>query len=87
MCRAKEWVKTGDILDDEEYYEMTNIKYKFNSKGQILLESKEDMKKRGLPSSDVFDSLCLTFAKGSSQIINTEQTGSPIQKYYDEIGF
>jgi hypothetical protein len=29
----------------------------------LLLESKEDMKKRGLPSPDVFDALMLTFAK------------------------
>jgi hypothetical protein len=60
-------LKTGQLLNDDEYYEMTNIKYKFNHKGQIFLESKEDIKKRGLPSPDAFDSLALTFAKNTMQ--------------------
>ena len=59
--KLKEWLKTSDLPDDE-YFELSNIKYKFNSKGQMLIESKDDMKKRGLPSPDVSDSLMLTFA-------------------------
>ncbi len=65
--KLKEWLKTGQLPNDDEYYEMTNIKYKFNHKGQIFLESKEDIKKRGLPSPDAFDSLALTFAKNIAQ--------------------
>jgi hypothetical protein len=70
--KLKEWLKTGQLPNDDEYYEMTNIKYKFNHKGQILLESKEDIKKRGLPSPDAFDSLALTFAKNAVQ-----ESGAP----------
>ena len=33
-----------------------------NSKGEILLEKKEDMKRRGLPSPNEADALALTFA-------------------------
>jgi len=37
--------------------QLSSIKFKLTSKGQIQIESKEDMKKRGLPSPDYADSL------------------------------
>lgn len=53
-----------DIEDDEELIsQLSNIKYKINSRGQIQIESKDDMKKRGLPSPDRADALMLAFAK------------------------
>ena len=53
-----------DIEDDEELIEqLSNIKYKLNSRGQIVIESKEDMKKRGRKSPDRGDALMLAFAK------------------------
>lgn len=58
--------ETGDIdieNDAELISQLSNIKYKINSRGQIQIESKEDMKKRGLPSPDKADTLMLTFAK------------------------
>lgn len=61
--RTKEWLKTGSLLKDDDFYELANIKYHFNSKGKLQIESKEDIKKRGLPSPDVSDALILTFAK------------------------
>ena len=36
--------------------------YFYNTKGKLQLESKEDMKDRGLPSPDDGDALALTFA-------------------------
>jgi hypothetical protein len=36
--------------------------YTYNSNGRLILESKDDMKKRGLRSPDAGDSLALTFA-------------------------
>jgi hypothetical protein len=85
--KVKEWLKTGQLPRDDDYYEMANIKYKFNSKGQIMLEKKEDMKKRELPSPDVFDSLCLTFAGASrGRVYHKEATEQP-QPYYPEVGF
>jgi hypothetical protein len=51
-----------DLPDDEELTgQLSNIKYKFNSKGQLVIESKQDMKKRGLTSPDCADSLALCF--------------------------
>ncbi|MDI6840444.1 MAG: hypothetical protein QMD71_06335 [bacterium] len=53
-----------DIENDEEMIaQLANIKYKINSRGQIQVESKDDMKKRGLPSPDRADALMLAFAK------------------------
>lgn len=59
--RVKEWIATGSLIQDEDWYELTNIKYKFTANGKMLMESKEDMKKRGLSSPDVADALMLTF--------------------------
>lgn len=42
--------------------QLGSIKYKFTSRGQILIESKDDMKKRGLPSPDRADTLMLAQA-------------------------
>lgn len=58
--------ETGDIDIENDAMlisQLSNIKYKINSRGQIQIESKEDMKKRGLSSPDRADTLMLTFAK------------------------
>lgn len=62
----RERFETGDIEieDDEDLVaQLADIKYKVNSRGQILIESKEDMKKRGRVSPDRADALMLAFAK------------------------
>ena len=49
-----------DIPDNEQLIsQLTGRKYSMTSKGQIKLESKEEMKKRGLKSPDHADSLAL----------------------------
>lgn len=82
--KVKEWIKDADLTKDDDWYELSNIKYKFNSKGQLQIESKDDMKKRGLSSPDVADALMLTFAnKNKIEIPNQSQ---PLESYYPEIG-
>jgi hypothetical protein len=50
------------LPDDEELAgQLSAPKYKFDSAGRIVIESKEDMKKRGVDSPDRADALCLTF--------------------------
>jgi hypothetical protein len=49
--------------------DLTSIGYKFTSDGKLLLESKEDMRRRGLPSPDEGDAVALCF---------TEPNGSPV---------
>lgn len=57
---AKEWLKTAILEKHEDWYQLAKPKYKILSSGQIQLESKEDMKKRGVSSPDVADALVLT---------------------------
>ena len=45
--------------DDELIKQLANRKYHITSRGRIVLEKKEDMKKRGLGSPDCADSLAL----------------------------
>lgn len=48
------------IWNDEKLIaQLSNRKYKVNSKGKIELEKKEEMKKRGLTSPDIADALAL----------------------------
>jgi hypothetical protein len=61
----RERFEQGDIdLDDDDELaaQLANLKFKFTSRGQIQIESKEDMKKRGLRSPDRADALMLAFA-------------------------
>ena len=51
--------------------DLTSIGYKFTSDGKLLLESKEDMRRRGVPSPDEGDAVALCF---------TEPNGSPVPR-------
>jgi len=59
----RELFRTGHIdidPDDEELAtQLQSMKWKVNSAGKIQVESKEEMKKRGLPSPDRADSLMM----------------------------
>ena len=59
----RDWLKTADIEDDQELKDdLIGPEYFLNKKDQLMLESKEDMEKRGLASPDDGDSLALTHA-------------------------
>lgn len=61
--RLKEWLQGGAIPDDPALeVDLTSVQYKHDANNAIILERKEDMKKRGLPSPDMGDALALTFA-------------------------
>lgn len=53
--------------DDELLAELAGVKYKFNSRGQWVLESKEEMKKRLGYSPDKADAVVLAFAELDSR--------------------
>lgn len=70
--RAEMWGETklwleaqpADLPDDDEMQaDLTQIKYSYDSNNRLIMEKKEDMKKRGLRSPDKADSLGLTFAE------------------------
>jgi hypothetical protein len=51
-----------DPDDDELAAQLGALRYKFTSRGQIQIESKDDMRKRGLPSPDRADAVMLAMA-------------------------
>ena len=78
--RAELWLNMKNALvegrfsipdDDSLHSDLTSCGYKYHSGGRLLLESKIDMKKRGMPSPDAADAMALTFS---------EPEGSPIPR-------
>jgi hypothetical protein len=49
-----------DEADDDLASQLQSIKWDTNSRGQIFMESKKDMKKRGLPSPDRADAAVMS---------------------------
>ena len=62
--RMREWLEQGGCIaeDDDLVTDLTAVEYTYTPTNQLLLERKEDMKKRGLASPDDADALALTFA-------------------------
>lgn len=62
--KMKDWLMAnGAIPDDKDLVEqLSSVEYGFNSKLQILLQSKDDMKKEGKKSPDIADAIAYTFA-------------------------
>lgn len=66
-----EWLadQPAQVPDSDELHsDLCGPQYKVDSKGRIVLEKKEDMKKRGIRSPDCGDTLALTFAKPASAV-------------------
>lgn len=75
--QTKEWFDGRDVTiprDQALIGELVAPKYKIESSGKIKVESKDDMKKRGVKSPNRADALCLTFAGGDVQIEMRRQT-------------
>lgn len=63
--RMKEWLKEGACIPDDQAMiaDLCSTEYDHhNARGRFQLESKEDIRKRGLPSPDIADALATTFA-------------------------
>lgn len=60
---VREWLRDAVLEKHEAFYELAKPKYKIASSGKLQLESKDDMKKRGVPSPNVADALALTLSK------------------------
>lgn len=65
--KSKEWLSDPagvDIPDDDALHaDAVAPGYKYDSMTRVLLESKEDIRKRELPSPDLWDAVALTFAE------------------------
>ncbi len=67
--RCRQWLMDGGAIPDETQLEdeLTGREYGHNAKGQLVLESKKEMKKRIGCSPDWADALYLTFAQNVPQ--------------------
>ena len=73
-----------DPGDDELAAQLGSIRYEYTSRGQIKIESKDDMLKRGLPSPDRADALMLAYAvtPAAGQMVEPDEFAA-----LDEQGF
>lgn len=78
--QKKRWIKAGGAIDphDEELYQdIVGPETVPRLDGKIQLESKEDMKERGLPSPNKGDALALTFAEPVAKKVAHHGSGRP----------
>ena len=64
---ARRWFESKAVCmprDDRLAAELIGPKYNHESSGKLKVESKSDMKKRGVKSPNLADAFCLTFAGG-----------------------
>ncbi len=60
--QMRKWLTTGSIPNDAELKkELASIQYQFTAKGQLQMETKEQMMRRGVASPDIGDALAITF--------------------------
>lgn len=67
--RGREWFGRKDCKiakDDELIAELVSPTYTINSSGKVLVERKDELKKRGLPSPDKADAFLLTLADAAN---------------------
>jgi len=62
-CAMRDWLRTASIKEDRRLKDdFTGVRSMFTSSGAIQLESKKDLRARGLASPDAADALAVTFA-------------------------
>ena len=85
--RAELWYAVREWLEQKECSidpgpltrklteELSSTNQKFTSLGKVQIESKLEMKKRGVPSPNLADALCLTFAEGGAIRLGSYDAG------------
>lgn len=74
---VREWLAGASIPNDTDLMtDLTALRYGFRG-GELLLESKDDAKRRGIKSPDRFDSLALTFAVPPAPIVEDRLPNVP----------
>lgn len=79
--QIKGWLTDADLPpgDRELMDDLTSIEYGYDNKLRIQMESKKDMKKRGVASPDKADSLALTFHPIDS-VVRPNRTAHPVRR-------
>jgi phage terminase large subunit len=89
--RAELWFKMRGWLeqrgsklpkDEQLVAELSTIRYSFVSSGKMKAESKDEMRKRGLPSPDFADAVCLTLASDAATAMGGRAStwGKPLRR-------
>ena len=74
---VKEWLKTAHLPVDKQLRDdLVAPRSKPDSSGAIFLESKKDMKARGLASPDAADAIAVTFAFAVSSDVGSYSFGT-----------
>ena len=68
-CHNHHAVGERNYADDELASQLGAIRFEYTSRGQIKIESKDDMAKRGMPSPDRADALMLAYATPSKKTV------------------
>ena len=64
-----------DPFDDLLASQLGAIKWKLDSRGRIRIESKDDMRKCGVPSPDRADAVMMLFAHAGQAVVDVESHG------------
>lgn len=86
---VKDWLDTKTVrlpFDETLRHELVAPRYNFTSSGKIVVESKDSMRKRGMRSPDLADSLCLTFAGAAAFVGGRAQAWKPGKALKRKIG-
>lgn len=69
--KMREWLDAGGRIPDDQQLidDLTAPEYSYDNGERVKLESKKDMKKRGLASPDVADAYSMTFAAPVSKAV------------------
>ena len=62
--RMRNWIRDRAALEEnkELFDDLTAVNYSFDKRDRMIIETKDDLRERGLPSPDLADALALTFA-------------------------
>ena len=67
--KAKAWLEKRDCKlpnNEDLIAELATVRYQFTSNGKIKIESKDDIRRRGMKSPDMADAFVLTFASDAA---------------------
>lgn len=86
---VKSWLETKTVklpFDETLRHELVAPRYTFTSSGKIVVESKDSLRKRGMRSPDLADSLCLTFSGAAAFVGGRAQSWKPGKALKRKIG-
>ena len=75
----------GQIVRDQRWKEILNIKYRRTTRGKIQIMPKEEMKKNRIPSPNFFDAACYVFIGQDASVQATEEATDAETAKYEEI--